>query len=133
MLGIFSSILALMGYKVDVTCYSDHLSKRDYSDFKIFFEKLKIEEKIFYGTFNEICEKRINKNGDIRIMCSNLINGIKNSEIEEQTSNSVLLVDESDVLFQSSFYGQTYNPSTLFKTKEICTIIEEVWKNKSLE
>ena len=37
------------------------------------------------------------------------------------------------MLFQSSFYGQTYNPSTLFKTKEVCTIIHEVWNNKSLE
>ena len=30
---MFSAILALMGYNVDVACYSEYLSKRDYSDF----------------------------------------------------------------------------------------------------
>ena len=58
-MGMFSAILALIGYSVDVSCYSEYLSKRDYSDFKLFFEKLQIEDKVFFGTFNEICEKKI--------------------------------------------------------------------------
>jgi len=37
MLGILSSFFALLGYNVDVICYSNYLSERDYNDFKNFF------------------------------------------------------------------------------------------------
>lgn len=65
-LGILSTILALLGYKVDVVCYSRHLSDRDFGDFEKFFDSLGIKDKIKYATFTDICDDKINEQGDIR-------------------------------------------------------------------
>ena len=56
-LGISSSVLALMGFEVSCACYSDYLSKRDYDSFLAIFESLCISKYIHYGAFNKICEK----------------------------------------------------------------------------
>ena len=67
---------------------------------------------IFYGTFNKICEKQINKDGKIRdlvlshILKDNaLIIGKKESEIPK-----ILLIDEVDVFFSKEFYNKLYVP-----------------------
>jgi hypothetical protein len=41
---------------------------------------LKIDDKIFYGTFNQISERYVNKDGDIRELTLNRI--LKNSPIK---------------------------------------------------
>ncbi len=70
-------IFALIGYNVDVVCYSSYLSSRDYEDFRILIETLGIKDSIQYGTFTEISDKLINKEGDLRQMSQQLLRGEK--------------------------------------------------------
>ena len=51
-LAVVSIIFALFGFDVSSACYSAYLSQRDYNDFKDIFEKLNVQDSIFYGTFN---------------------------------------------------------------------------------
>ena len=67
---------------------------------------------IFYGTFNQICEAYINKDGQIRdlflsriLKNSNIIVGNKKPEVPR-----VLLIDEVDVFFSKEFYNKVYVP-----------------------
>ncbi len=62
-LAVVSIIFALYGFEVNCACYSKYLSQRDYSDFLSLFQDLNITDQIYYGTFNEICEKFINERG----------------------------------------------------------------------
>jgi hypothetical protein len=72
-LAVTAVVLSLFGFDVYCVCYSQHLSDRDYMAFKGLFERLDLTEKIFYGTFNKICEETINANGDIRKIVKDLI------------------------------------------------------------
>jgi preprotein translocase subunit SecA len=54
-LGIISTYLALVGFKVYEACYSNYLSERDYLDFENLFNLFGVKDKIFYRTFPEIC------------------------------------------------------------------------------
>jgi hypothetical protein len=59
-------ILAIFGFDVSCACYSQYLSKRDRAAFQEMFSFLSLDEYITYGTFNELCEKVINKKVNIR-------------------------------------------------------------------
>ena len=65
-LAIAASLLALLGMDVSCACYSTYLSERDFENFKWLFDMLKITDRIHYGTFNNLCERIINKNGQLR-------------------------------------------------------------------
>lgn len=78
------------------------------------FKELGIEKKVSYGTFCDLSEKIINRAGDLREMSQNLLRGQQNKVGGESKAKSILLIDEVDVFFSSDFYGQTYNPATLF-------------------
>ena len=64
-LGIMSLLLALLEKEVYCVCYSSYLSNRDYEAFKDIFKAFEVEDKITYGTFNQISEIIINKKGII--------------------------------------------------------------------
>lgn len=50
-LGLLSCLLALLGYEVDVACYSPYLSSRDEKDFSgLFADLLDRFDMIQYGT-----------------------------------------------------------------------------------
>lgn len=51
---------------MDVACYSKQLSDRDFNDFEKFFDSLKVKNKIKFGTFTDLCDDKINDQGDIR-------------------------------------------------------------------
>ena len=72
-LGITSALLALLGYRVDVVCYSKYLSERDYDSFSSLFYELGLKNKIFYGTFDDLANRAINENGDLRKLSESLI------------------------------------------------------------
>jgi hypothetical protein len=59
-LAILSTYLAVVGYNVRCSCYSQYLSERDENSFKELFECLSLDDKIRYGTFNNICEEILN-------------------------------------------------------------------------
>ena len=54
-------ILALLGYEVDVVCYSDYLSKRDMEANLNLLEHFGIKKFIRYGTFKDLCEIFLNE------------------------------------------------------------------------
>ena len=90
-LAVVSIIFALFGYDVSSACYSQYLSQRDYNDFKDIFDKLNITSKIFYGTFNQICERFINKDGSIRDMILNRVL-INHEKIHTKQQSEMFLV-----------------------------------------
>jgi hypothetical protein len=61
----------------------------------------------------------INNGGDIRQLTNALLLGQKLAKDSKTKHNSILLVDEVDVFFGESFYGNTYNPAARFCTPEI--------------
>ncbi|HCE59715.1 MAG TPA: hypothetical protein DEQ74_02690, partial [Wolbachia sp.] len=61
-LGLLSSLLALMEYKVQIVCYSEYLACRDQKSFDVFFEKLRdfgIKSKVSYSTFDDMVSDAI--------------------------------------------------------------------------
>ena len=76
-LGITSALLALLGYRVDVVCYSKYLSERDYDSFSSLFYELGLKNKIFYGTFDDLANRAINENGNLRELSKSLITDTK--------------------------------------------------------
>jgi hypothetical protein len=59
-LGVVSSVFALLGFNVSCACYSEYLSNRDFKSFEGVFELLNVKNYIRYGTFNKLCEYVIN-------------------------------------------------------------------------
>jgi preprotein translocase subunit SecA len=60
-LGIASTIFALLGYHVDVVCYSAYLSERDFAGFLQIFNSCLVTEKVRYGTFLQLSSDIIKK------------------------------------------------------------------------
>ena len=141
-LAVTSCILALVGYQVSCACYSEYLSSRDYVDFESLFTKLGIGDHINYGTFNQLCERIINENGNVRQMVESLVKTRANTKddlfddqkvnvddfsiygvnsynrVQLRYSNSrpkILLIDEVDVFFDKNFYGNTYTPCAMIR------------------
>eukprot|EP01038_Epipyxis_sp_PR26KG_P010639 gene10639-14288_t len=137
-LGICCCVLALHGYKVDCACYSELLSERDYCDFKGLFTLLRVDHMITYGTFNQLCEGKINSHGLIRDLVSSRIcnTGIVPVPISESESisgatKSVLLIDEVDVFFKEDFYGELYNPMVKIVHTVISEMTDWIWAKRS--
>jgi hypothetical protein len=126
-----SSVLALLGCEVNVACYSDYLSTRDGADARPMFELLGVAANIHYGTFNQLCERIIGENGDIRLRVSALIKGEKESlKKPEKIMPKILLIDEVDVFFSSDFYGQIYEPSSRISSPAISEFIKFLWSRR---
>jgi hypothetical protein len=73
------------------------------------FEFLNINNMIFYGTFNEICENFINKDVKIRdLVLSRILKDKVSLNINNQDDSKprVLLIDEVDVFFSKDFYNK---------------------------
>jgi hypothetical protein len=134
-LGITSTVLALMGYDVDCACYSEHLSKRDYHSFESLFSKFGLINNIRYSTFSKIAEAFLNNKGNIRQSIaatletnprSLIIVGGQSSQDEHRSR--VIIIDEVDVFFSPTFYGKPYNPKTLLKGYEIFALTSSIWE-----
>ena len=78
-LAVTSIVLALIGFDVSCACYSEYLSRRDGDVFTPLFESLTVSDNIHYGTFDELCERVINEDGNVRHRVENLILGAKNN------------------------------------------------------
>jgi hypothetical protein len=66
-------------------------------------------------------------------MSKNLLSGIANQEKKNNLKNRILLIYEGDVFFSSDFYGQTYNPITLFTNEDLKFIMKEIWNNRLID
>lgn len=131
-LAITAAVLALLGYSVDCACYSKYLSKRDHESFLPLFRAFGVAEKINFGTFNEMCEKFINRRGDVRELTVAMIEAGPVTDAaylpsHATTDRNVLLVDEVDVFFDKSFYGSYYRPLAELRHPTITALIEYIW------
>ncbi|EWS74476.1 helicase carboxy-terminal domain protein (macronuclear) [Tetrahymena thermophila SB210] len=130
-LAALACFYSLCGFSVKCACYSNQLSVRDYEEFSLLFEKLKIKDLILYGTFNKVCEEILNQRGDIREQVSSYIltDNIKysnNSNIKKQ----VLLIDEVDVFFSKDFFGNNYDIVAPIKGSTVEILLDKIWSAK---
>lgn len=65
-LAFSEALLALLGFDINIACYSEYLSKRDHEAFQSLLDLLDVKNVIHYGTFNQLCEGCINENTNIR-------------------------------------------------------------------
>ena len=133
-LAVLSIFLSLFGFNVYCSNYSKNLSDRDFQSFKPLFDILGVTEFIHYSTFNKLCEKILNENGDIReLVEKRLLNeniAAKNS-LNKTKRPKILLIDELDVFFSSQFYGRTYSPCSSIKIKDhLDALIKYIWENR---
>jgi hypothetical protein len=100
LLGVLSCFLAMTGIQVRCACYSQLLSRRDYSDFEGLFKKFNVESLISYSTIDELAEECINEKGDIRSLTLRHVgrpsSGLAVRRSHERTSpvKKILLIDE---------------------------------------
>lgn len=81
-------------------CYSAYLSERDHKDFEDVFKHFGVNEMVTYGTFQQLSEKLINEEGDVRTMTLDVILNSKESRVlpaRISAKKRILLVDEVDV------------------------------------
>ncbi len=133
-LAVTSSVLALLGIDVSCASYSSYLSSRDYGAFSSIFDALGISDHIHYGTFDKLCERIINENGDIRGRVLDLVsneNKMSATLNEHFKRPKVLLIDEVDVFFSKDFYGNTYNPVAPLKDQTITDLMNYIWSQRN--
>jgi hypothetical protein len=81
----------------------------------------------------QLCESVINERGSIRELTEwvvgkrlpGIVNDLSNQPIK------VLLIDEVDVFFGSSFYGNIYQPCLVVKDSCIQTLIKFIWAERA--
>jgi hypothetical protein len=131
-LALTSATLALFGFEVNCVCYSAYLSQRDFNEFCAFFTQLRVADKIYYGTFNQLCERLINEQGDIRDLASQMIlSGPRAAATTVSTKvPKVLLIDEVDVFFKPDFYGQLYNPAADIRNNTVLELVTYIWQSR---
>ena len=131
-LGICAIVIALIGYDVDVVSYSRLLSERDKNDFQALFKQFGVAQKIQYGTIEELSERFINRDGEVRALLNDLLAKRAKPPRQSQTAPpKVLLIDEVDVFFSDKFLGETYNPISLLTDDRCYRVLQYIWKNHS--
>lgn len=133
-LAIAACLLALLGYDVSVACYSEYMTRRDFADFESLFTRLKVLDRVHYGTFNGLCEASLNAHGDIRRRVTNFVSGVHPDTGVPRTPpcvRRVLLIDEVDVLFKEEFYGELYTAVTTLRHPSIYELGRLIWSNRT--
>ncbi|EFA77010.1 helicase [Heterostelium album PN500] len=131
-LAVLSTLLSLLKFKVSCVSYSAYLSNRDFTAFEDIFSLFSVTDMITYSTFGELCDSLIKEGGDVRTLTNQFMHSkLKPATKENPTPCSrILLIDEVDVFFGDSFYGQTYNPGTSLQSASIIQLFEYIWKNR---
>eukprot|EP00475_Leptophrys_vorax_P028905 TRINITY_DN420_c0_g1_i3.p1 TRINITY_DN420_c0_g1~~TRINITY_DN420_c0_g1_i3.p1 ORF type:complete len:1644 (-),score=423.25 TRINITY_DN420_c0_g1_i3:60-4415(-) len=131
-LGVASAVLALLDFEVCVACYSKFLSERDYTDFRRIFEAIGVTRLVFYGTFQEVCERVLNESMDVR---KTTLEFLECGKIEPTGTPSstvrILLIDEVDVFFDESFYGNLYLPVARLSSENVYRLAGKIWTDSS--
>jgi len=134
-LALTSIVLAFFNFRVDCACYSEYLSARDRIEFKNVFEFFNVADFIVYSTFNTLCERTINELVQVRGAVEQLVNPgqVKSSSFSVASPTTefrkkVALIDEVDVFFSKSFYGQEYIPVARVRHSCISALIRQVFE-----
>jgi len=137
-LGFTAVLLSLLGFSVDVVCYSSYLSERDYQEFKQLFQFFGVEHFVTYSDFDGLSSSILKSGADVPNIrekfvqflrgntaaprrgdnaLNSLVSAVKNLVVSPPAPapirRKVLLLDEVDVFFSDAFYGQPYLPSEL--------------------
>ena len=99
LLGLLSCFLAMTGIHVRCACCNKLLSRRDYSNFEVIFEKFNVKTLIKYSTIDELAEECINENCDIRSLvlrhlCRRVDSSTRRPHDTASSATKVLLIDE---------------------------------------
>jgi len=131
-LGVLSTVFGLLGYEVSCVCYSSYLSQRDFTEFESVFDEFGIKHLIFYSTISKMCNRILNKDGNVREFTKNFIEGtpVAINSASSQQVNRILLIDEADVFFGADFFGNCFNPATLYANLHTFEIAKFIWQNK---
>jgi hypothetical protein len=130
-LGILSTTLAILDYDVSCVCYSSYLSKRDWDAFEKVFEHFDVMGAVNYGTFQALCERQLNKDGNVRADVRSLLEGTAfGAPAGGNGRKHILLIDEVDVFFSQDFYGNTYSPSATITREQIEVLQRNAWQNR---
>jgi len=132
-LGISSVLLALLGFSVDVVCYNEYLSARDYEEFGPLFENLGVIDMIQYCSIDRLISAMMIKGTNMPNARTNLVQFLRKEapeKEEKKCSPSVLLLDEVDVFFSDRFYGGCYKP--LVTLKHTFPLLKRVWNERAL-
>ena len=137
------SVSPLFFSSVDCVCYSAYLSERDNLHFANVFTLFDVSQMISYGTFQQLSERLVNSEGDVRSLTRDVIlnvaTGAGGSAAKSQKKSKkqpaervkrILLIDEVDVFFSRSFYGETYDPVLSLKLDKIAELQNLVWTMK---
>ena len=120
-------------------CYSAYLSRRDFDNFEHVFKHFEVHDKVSYGTFQQLSERLIHDRGDVRAITEELIFGHVAASSKDGMGKKgtvgkekrILLVDEVDVFFSPSFYGETYDPAVSVKIGPIAEMQRKAWSMRA--
>ncbi len=140
-LGFTAIVLAKLGYQVDVVCYSEYLSVRDFESFKNIFERLGVLKQIQYSDFGTCLERILSAGEDVPNIRDTFQTLIRRTKVQQASQvgwlakknkiNKILLLDEVDVFFSDSFYGRLFRPSASINDEESFGLVKHVWDNRS--
>ncbi|ETO06651.1 hypothetical protein RFI_30741, partial [Reticulomyxa filosa] len=137
-LAVTACALALFGFDVSCASYSEYLSCRDLKSFEPLFNAFGVTDHIHYGTFNQLCERLINDEGDVRKLVEHLLLSGEDRKEEQTFFNEtarttcakILLIDEVDIFFSKEFYGSFYSPAATLRHDIITQLIDFIWSNR---
>ncbi|KRX04478.1 P-loop containing nucleoside triphosphate hydrolase [Pseudocohnilembus persalinus] len=134
-IGILSVFFAILGFNVHSVCYSQYLSQRDEKSFQKLFENFGVQDRIFYGTFQQLSKKLLEQNIKLQEATLDLIKNYGQNNYQKKVAESfnkqnptILICDEIDVFFSQDFYGKTYKQIAQLKSPEITDIIKYIWQ-----
>ncbi|KAJ9446346.1 Protein translocase subunit SecA [Diplonema papillatum] len=129
-LAVLSICYSFAGLQPYIACYSAYLSTRDSASFKALFELLDVRN-VFYGTINQ-CVENVICGDELREKVSQKLDGEPCCEDWRNSgSKRILLIDEVDVFFEESFYGQSYVASLKRPSPGIKCLTDYLWEHRS--
>jgi len=96
-LGATSAVLAILGFDVRVTCYSEYLSERDNALFSDCFKDFGVRQFIHYSKITKLREHQIAKRVDIRERTLDLFRGQLEPTHHIQSSSAALIPSSNNV------------------------------------
>ena len=131
-LGALATFYALLGYDVDVICYSNFLSMRDYAGFKDIFEIFEVSGCVTYDTFEALADRLGDPGGRIRKVAESacLSRGALPTGADgnvKGTKPKVLFVDEFDQVLNPQLYGQEHRFTTKIKSEKVAELMKHIY------
>jgi hypothetical protein len=132
-LAAVSVCLALLGYDVNVACYSKSLSQRDQEAFKEMFRAFGVDGNVTYDTISDLAGKQLNAKGKIRDLALAAIQNVGGAQAAAalQPRPAILLLDEGDVFFSNSFCGKSYNAITSLCNEHTAAVFRQIWARRA--